>query len=183
MPTITNTEARLIWGPAVPGHKPPQWLPGKNRLDPVYWKAAKLNRDVKRWIDLGWLKVDETEDMPDPTVPPSPAELAEFSDKELHAALKPSSNVPVQWHPALEAEIAKRDSAAKATVAKNLPPKTPPTGPRKSLSGLKVDEAKALIAAETDVYTLDAWADADKRKSIDEAIDARLADLALDGEG
>ena len=36
MPSITNTQARLINGPPIPGHKPPQWLPGKNPLKDVH---------------------------------------------------------------------------------------------------------------------------------------------------
>lgn len=73
-------------------------------------------------------------------------------------------------------------------MSKRLPPKTPPTTEntakdRKSLSGLRVEDALPLIAAESDIDTLEAWADADKRKSIDEAIDNRLAELALDEDG
>ena len=177
MPTITNNEARLIWGPKIPGHPTIQWLPGKNRLDPKYWDTAQNNADVKRWMHLGWLSVDMNEDMPDPAALPSDEELAEFTKKELGAALK-NPNVPVQWHPVLEAELEKRRLAE---VKKGLPPKTPPVSePRKSLTGLRVDEALPLIAAESDIDTLEAWAEADKRKSIEEAVDARLADLVFD---
>lgn len=178
MATITNTQARLIWGPQIPGHSMPKWIPGKNRLDVKYWEAAKLHSAVKRWLGLGWVTVDLDEDLADPTVSPSDAELAEFSVKELGAALK-NPNVPVQWHPALEAELERRKAA---DVAKRLSPVTPPTTPteRKSLTGLRVEEARALIANEADVDTLETWAEADKRKSIDTAIDERLAELALD---
>lgn len=175
MATITNNESRLIWGPRIKGHKPAQWLPGKNRLDPAYWREASKHPAVKRWLSLGWLEVDEDEDLPDPTIPPSDEELAEFSERELGAALR-NPNVPVQWHPALEAELERRKTKA---VEKKLPPKTPPTDEnRKSLSGLRVDEALPLIEAETDADTLEAWADADKRKTIEEAIDRRLTELA-----
>lgn len=178
MATIKNTEARLLQGPPLKGHKVPRWLPGKNPLDLAYWGKVRDRPDVKRWLRLGWLEVDEAEDMPDPNVPPSADELAEFDTKDLRAALK-NPTVPVQWHPALEAELAKRESAE---LAKRLPP-TKPVAPkeRKSLSGLRVEEALPLIEAESDVDTLEAWAEADKRKAIDEAIDARLTHLATDG--
>lgn len=182
MATITNNEARLIWAPKVSGHPAIKWLPGKNRLDETFWKAAQHNNDVKRWIKLGWLSIDMNDDMPDPTIPPTDAELAGFTDTELGAALK-NPNVPVQWHPVLEGELAKRADAKRADVSKRLPPVTPPTDKdRKSLLGLRVEECLPLIAAETDVDTLEAWGTSDKRKTIDEAIDARLAELALDGD-
>lgn len=180
MATIKNTEARLIQGPPVVGHKPPRWLPGKNPLDLSYWGKVKDRSDVKRWLRLGWLEVDEREDMPDPNVPPTDEELAEFETKDLRAALK-NPTVPVQWHPSLEAELAKRESDERQA---RLPPAKPPSNEdRKSLSGLKVEDALPLIAAESDIDTLEAWSQADKRKSIDEAIDARLTELALDDEG
>jgi len=184
MASLTNNEARLLWGPRIPGFIPPRWLPGKNMLDATYWSKAKAHGAVARWLALDMIEVDLDEDMPDPTVPPSAKELAEFTSKELGAALK-NPNVPVQWHPALEAEVAKREDAKRAEVSKRLPPKTPPTTEntskdRKSLAGLKVEDALPLIAVEGDVDTLEAWAEADKRKTIDEAIDNRLAELALD---
>jgi hypothetical protein len=187
MASLTNNEARLLWGPRIPGFMPPRWLPGKNLLDAEYWSKAKQHGTVARWIALDMIEVDLDEELPDPTVPPSAKELGEFSEKELGAALK-NPNVPVQWHPALEGELDKRKAAKVADLSKRLPPKTPPTDEhtakdRKSLTGLKVEDALPLIAAESDVDTLEAWADADKRKTIDEAIDGRLAELALDEDG
>lgn len=181
MASIENTEPRLINGPPIPGHAPPQWLPGKNRLDVKYWNVAQLHNTVKRWLALGWLRVDLDEDIEDPATPPTDAELADYTKSELAGALKDPS-VPPQWHPALEAEIEKRAAAAREAVKKRLPPVVPPTSGkgRKSLSGLRVDEALPLIAAEGDVDTLEAWDEADKRKSVGDAIDARLAELALD---
>lgn len=147
MATIENTEARLIQGPPLKGSKAPRWLPGKNPLDLSYWGKVKDRSDVKRWLRLGWLVVNEREDMPDPNMPPSAEELAEFETKDLRSALK-NPTVPVQWHPALEAELAKRESAE---LAKRLPPTKPATAKeRKSLSGLKLEEALPLIAAESD---------------------------------
>jgi hypothetical protein len=175
--TIKNTEARLIQGPPLPGHKPPRWLPGKNPLDLAYWGKVKDRPDMKRLVRIGWLEVNADEDMPDPNVPPTAEELAEFTTPELRSAIK-NTTVPVQWHPALEGELAKREAES---FSKRLPPAKPPTTKdRKSLSGLKVDEALPLIEAESDTATLEAWADADKRKAIDEAIDNRLSTLALD---
>lgn len=110
MATLTNTQARLISGPPIPGHAVPQWLPGKNPIGADYWALAKSHGTVKRWIGLGWIRVDLDEESADPKATPSAAELAEFSRAELTAALK-SPNVPVQWHPALEAELASRDAA------------------------------------------------------------------------
>jgi len=177
MATLRNTEARLLTAPKIEGFAVQQWLPGKNRLDINFWEAARSNRTIKRWLEMGWIKIDFDEDMPDPTVPPSEKELAEFKAIELADALK-NPTVPVQWHPALEGEIAKRKTAA---LAKRMPSKTP-TVPkeRKSLTGLRVEDALPLIAAESDIEMLEAWADADKRKTISEAVDERLADLALD---
>jgi len=173
MATITNKQARLLWGPKIPGHKPPQWLPGANKLDLRYWSAAKNRSDVKRWLSLGWITVDLAGDAPDPAAIPSAADLAKFSDDELSKALK-DETVPVQWHPAIEAE---RDSREEPVVEIEAPPPAPPSGERKSLTGLRVEEALPLIEAEDDVDTLEAWDDADKRKSIGAAIDARLDQL------
>ncbi len=181
MASITNTEPRLINGPPIPGHPPPQWLPGKNRLDAKYWSTAQRHSTIKRWLKLGWLKVDLDEEIADPTIPPTDEELAEFSEKELGAALK-NENVPVQWHPALEGELAKRKEAARDDVAAKLQAAKAARAPRKSLTGINVPDAMPLIAAESDVDTLEAWAEADKRTSIENAIDERLAELALDGE-
>jgi len=181
MPTITNNEARLLWAPRVSGHPAIKWLPGKNRLDEKFWTVARNNVDVKRWMSLGWLSVNMTDDMPDPTIPPTDAELAGFSDRELGAALK-NPNVPVQWHLVLEGELEKRKAVVVEVVKTRLPqPAELPGKARKSLVGLRVEESTALIAAESDIDTLEAWANADKRKSIEDAIDARLAELALDG--
>ncbi len=177
MATIHNTEARLLTAPKISGFAIQQWLPGRNRLDVGYWEAAKGNRTIERWTLLGWIRTDLDEDMPDPSKPPSVKDLAGFSESELTAALT-NSTVPVQWHPALEGEIEKRRVDA---IAKRLPT-TPSAAPpeRKSLTGLRVEDALPLIAAESDPETLEAWADNDKRKSITEAVDERLADLALD---
>lgn len=177
MATIKNTEARLLQGPPVAGHKPARWLPGKNPLDLAYWGKVKDRHDIKRWLRLGWIEIDEDEDMPDPNVPPTDEELADFTTKDLRSALK-NPTVPVQWHPVLEAELAKREQDE---LAKRLPPAKPPGGAdRKSLSGIRVEDALPLIAAESDVDTLEAWAEVDKRKAIDEAIDARLTELATE---
>lgn len=171
MATITNKQARLLWGPKIPGHKPPQWLPGKNQLDQRYWSVAKKRPDVKRWLSLGWISVDLSSDAPDPAAVPNAKELAAFSPDELSKALT-DETVPVQWHPAIEAERDRRDTEE--------PPPPPPSAERKSLSGLRVDEALPLIEAEDDLDTLEAWGDADKRKSIGAAIDERLD--ALQGD-
>lgn len=175
MATIQNTEARLLTAPKIEGFAIQQWLPGKNPLDARYWAAAKSNRTIGRWLSLGWISVDLSEDLPDPKTPPSAPELAEFSAQELSAALS-NPSVPVQWHSALEGEIDRRRAVE---VQKNLPPATPAKKERKSLSGIRVEDALPLIAAEQDPETLEAWADADKRKAIDEAIDERLTTLAL----
>lgn len=53
----------------------------------------------------------------------------------------------------------------------------PPAEPPKSLSGIKVDDARPLIAAVTDPDVLLGWAD-DERSSIRDAIDARLEELS-----
>jgi len=66
MATIDNKQPRLLWGPKIPGHKHAQWLPGKNELSPRYWAAIKNRSDVKRWISLGWLVVDEAEKLKKP---------------------------------------------------------------------------------------------------------------------
>lgn len=66
MATIDNKQPRLLWGPKIPGHKHTQWLPGKNELSPRYWDAVKNRSDVKRWVSLGWLVVDEAEKMKKP---------------------------------------------------------------------------------------------------------------------
>jgi hypothetical protein len=181
MATIKNSQARLLQGPSIGGHKPARWLPGLNPLDLAYWGKASQTATVKRWIGFGWLTVDEHEDMPDPNKVPSAKELAEFDVKELRAALE-SPTVPVQWHPSLEAELAKRESDA---LAERLPPTKPVIvgRERKSLSGLKVEDALVLIAAEHEIETLEAWAESDKRKSVDEAIDKRLTELASGGGG
>jgi hypothetical protein len=177
MATIKNTQARLIQGPSIDGHKPPRWLPGKNQLDLVYWGRVKNRSDMKRFVRLGWLEVDEDGEAPDPNVPPSEEELAKFSTSDLQSALS-NQTVPVQWHPVLEAELAKRESDERDA---RLPPVKPPIDKdRKSLAGLKVDDALPLIEAESDVSTLEAWGNADDRKSIGEAIDERLTSLALD---
>lgn len=174
MATITNTEKRLLVGPAIPGHKSARWLPGRNPLDPGYWKAAKEHSTIKRWLRERMISVDLDDEMPDPNEPPDAKALGEFTKRELERALKDPA-VPVQWHPALEAELAKRrDEEVRSRLAPN-----PSGGDRKTLKGIKVDDALPLIAAETDVDVLSAWADADERKSIEEAIDSRLTELAL----
>ena len=169
MATITNKEARLLWGPKIPGHKPPQWLPGKNRLDPRYWATAKSRSDIRRWLSLGWISVDLSSDAPDPAAVPNTKELATFSPEELSKALT-DETVPVQWHPAIEAERDRRDTE-----------EPPPPGPEnKSLSGIRVDEALLLINVEDDVDTLEAWNDSDKRKSVRTAVAERLDELLGD---
>lgn len=117
MATIKNTEARLLNGPPIHGHKPPQWLPGKNPIDPAYWAIVKVHGTIKRWLALGWIIVDLDEESADPKAPPSAEELAGFTRPELASALT-SPNVPVQWHPALEAELAKRDDVPEPAPSK-----------------------------------------------------------------
>lgn len=175
MAVITNTEKRLLVGPSMPGHAAPRWLPGRNPLDLVYWKAAKQHHMIKRWLREGMIKVDADDEMPDPNTPPDAAKLAEFNKRELERALRDPA-VPVQWHPALEAELAKREEEE---MHKRLAPNPP--ADTKTLKGIKVDDALPLIEAETDPETLTAWANADDRKSIEEAIDARLTELAAEG--
>ena len=63
MASLTNNDARLIWGPRVPGFIPPRWLPGKNMIDAKYWAAAKKNGAVKRWLALDMIEVDLDEDV------------------------------------------------------------------------------------------------------------------------
>jgi hypothetical protein len=162
MPTLHNTEARLLWAPEIVGFGAIQWLPGRNFLHAEYWAKACKNADVLRWQALGWIRVTD-EDSPDPAALPTAAELAAFTVDELRASLSDNS-VPVQWHKALEGELARRE-----------PAKVPP--PRETLAGVKVDAALAMIESESNADTLAAWA-TDPRKAIKEALLSRIAKLA-----
>lgn len=173
MATITNNEKRLLVGPNIPGHKPGRWLPGRNPLNERYWNAAKEHSTVKLWLRERMISIDLNDDMPDPNTPPDEKALSKFTRRELERALKDPS-VPVQWHPVLEAELSKRDVD---NVRSRL---VPSATDRKTLKGLKVDEALPLIAAENDINVLTAWADSDDRKAIESAIDVRLTEIAID---
>ena len=122
------------------------------------------------------IKVDMREDMPDPNTPPDANTLAGFSIRELESAVKDKA-IPVQWHPALEAELEKKKVAE---VERRLNPA--PAAEVKSLAGVKVDDALPLIEAETDPDVLVAWANVDDRKAIETAIEARLTVLVADEE-
>jgi hypothetical protein len=57
---IIVTEPRLIWGPST--HPPglgPKWLPGENALDPEYWVRVKDRADIKRWLAVGTIRVEQ----------------------------------------------------------------------------------------------------------------------------
>jgi len=170
MATITNTEKRLLTGPAIPGHKPAKWLPGRNPLDDKYWKAAKNHATIKLWLREKLITVDVKDDMPDPNEPPPAEVLAEFTTRELQRALKDQA-IPVQWHPALEAELKKRETEELQARA------NPNAG---TLKDLTIEKASPVIAAETSVDKLDAWAEADHRQGIKDLIGERLVELSKD---
>jgi len=176
MAVLINHSARLLVGLTVKGHPVPRWLPGRNPLDPEYWAQVKDSAVMKSWRSgrSPMISVDLDGSMPDPDKPPSAEELASFSLDDLRKAIK-DPEVPVQWHPILEAELSRREAAK---ITKRLP-KTPAS--RASVTGLRVEDALPLIEAETDIGKLVDWADADKRKTINEAIDKRLAELDSDG--
>ena len=155
MAVLRNNTARLLVGPTFDGDAP-RWSPGPNKLDPGYWRQAKRNETIRAWLHEKWIEVDleeETVEMP------SEEELASFSKEEILAALV-NQDVPVQWHPALEEELNKRENEYEDK--------------KKSLVDLKIEEALPLIEAETDVDMLEAWADNDKRLKIKDAIDEKL---------
>ena len=178
MPVLYNEKPRLIWGPPIQGFKTPKWIPGKNFLDLDYWTKAKKHNTVVRFLELGFLRAALDEDMPDPSIPPTPDQLAAFTPTELKAAMK-DPDVPVAWHSYLEAELKERKADAAAPPP--VKPSTPkPSAPKPGLTGMTVADATPLIAVETDVDVLIGWADVDKRKTIGEAVDARLAELEPD---
>jgi len=178
MAILHNNTARLLVGLTVKGFTVPKWIPGRNPIDPAYWEAVKGSSVIKAWTSGPdpLLTYDADGAMPDPDKPPTADELADFTVDELRKAIG-DRDVPVQWHPVLEQELKKRELAA---IEKRLP-KTP--APRESVTGIKVEDALPLITAETDVDKLVAWADSDKRKTIKEAIDARIAELEAAAEG
>lgn len=173
MAVIKNNTARLLVGLTVKGKPVPRWIPGRNPLDPDYWSAVKNSSVIRAWLSgpKPMIEVDLDADMPDPATPPTAAELEAFTPDELRGAMKDPA-VPPAWYPAIEAEISKRD---KARIEKRTPAAPPP--PRESVRGIRVEEALPMIEAETSVDKLVAWADADKRKTINEAIDKRIAEL------
>lgn len=175
MSVLHNNTARLLVGLTVKGYQTPRWIPGRNPLDPDYWAAVKNSSTIKGWLHEKWITPDLGGTMPNPNKPPSADELAGFSLEDLQKALQ-DTDVPVQWHPTLEAELKKRELER---VEKRVP-KTPSA--RESVTGIRVEDAIPLIEAETDVDKLVAWADADGRKTIAAAIDARIAELELEAE-
>jgi DNA-binding transcriptional MerR regulator len=178
MAVIYNETARLLVGPQTKKHAPPRWIPGRNPLDSDYWAEVEEHPAIKAWTGAGWLRVSQGEEMPDPTSPPTREELEGFSLEDLRKALS-DTDVPVQWRPMLREEL---DRRKKEQIEKRLP-KTPeePSKERASVTGMRVEDALPLIAAETDVAKLVAWADADHRKRITEAIDKRIAEIEGDG--
>lgn len=170
MASIENTQSRLLTPPHVPGFKVPQWLPGKNPLDPKYWEAAKQHATLKLWERTGMIKPSLGEDVADPAKPPNPEVLEGFTADELRAALK-DPGVPATWHPALERALAVQESS---DLAKRL---NPSAG---TLKDLPMDEAKATIASEDRVDVLKAWADADGRLGIKAAAQVRIEDVTKD---
>ena len=177
MPVLHNEKPRLIWGAPITGYKTPQWLPGKNFLDAEYWEKAKKHGSVRRLLDLGFIRVDLNDDVPDPSLPPTPDQLADFTPTELKAAMT-DPDVPLAWHSYLEAELKERK--AEPTTTKPATPAAKPSAPKPGLTGMTVAVALPRIARETDVDVLIAWADVDRRKTIGDAVDARLADLEPD---
>jgi hypothetical protein len=172
MAVLHNEKPRLMWGPRKPGFKAPQWIPGKNRLDPKYWDVIKNHKTITTWLELGFIRVELDEELPDQT-PPTPEQLAEFTPRELKAALK-DPDVPITWHTALERELASRKEPEPLRMD---PPKPEPPPERASLTGITVEDARPLIAAETDADKLVEWADTDGRVTIRKLVDERLAEL------
>jgi len=181
MAAIYNEVPRLIVGITaktasgqklkVKGQKnPPAWLPGRNFLDKGYWEAVKNSAFIKGQIRAGHLRVSISEEVPNPQTPPTAAELADFTEGELHAALKDES-VPVQWHKTLEAELTKRATSE----APNLPPT--PAADSGALSGFTIEQALPLVATCTDPAKLADWHAGDSRKTLKRAIEKRLDDL------
>ena len=78
MPVLHNLKPRLLWGATVKGFQVPQWLPGENYLDATYWETAKQHGTIKTWLRLEFIRVETGRDLPDPSKPPSAAELAAF---------------------------------------------------------------------------------------------------------
>lgn len=162
MAILHNNTARLLVGLTVSGDAP-RWSPGANDLDPDYWRSAKRNNTIRSWLHLGYIKVDLNENSANPDKPPTQAELSEFPTAALKGSLN-DPTVPLSWHPVFKLAIETREAEEQAKKEKRL-------------IGLKIEEALPLINGETDVTTLDAWADNDKRIKIKEAIDARLSEL------
>jgi len=132
-------------------------------LDLNYWNAAKRNGMIKVWLQERYISVDLRVE-PKAEDGPTAAELAVLPTKELEASLV---DAPKAWAVAIQVELDRR----KADLATRV---------REDLTGLKVEEALPLIVAETSAETLERWSEADKRKTIGEAIDERLGDLILD---
>lgn len=186
MPILHNDKPRLMWGPKVPGFKAQAWKPGMNRIETKYWDHAKKHGMIKKWIELGFIRIDLEGTMPDPNTPPSAGQLAKFTPTELEAALK-NPDVPISWHSHIKSELAARSgmvTEAQPVVEKEIIPPAAPPAPSaspESLSEYTVKEAAGIIAIEEDVDLLLAWAKEDTRKGIDAAVDARLTELAEDG--
>ena len=101
---IKNTQPRLIVAPDVkPGFKGVRWLPGLNKLNPVYWEAIKSRPDIKRWMKLGWLEIVE-----DGVATVEATDLSDFSDDELRAALEDPSMADL--HELAHKELAMRNN-------------------------------------------------------------------------
>ena len=169
MAVLHNNTARLLVGLKAKGQTP-RWLPGRNLLDPEYWEAVKKSAVMKSWLSgkEPMIRVEMDGEMPDPDKPPTPEELSEFSLEDLRKALA-DRDVPVQWHPTLEQELAKRE---KENLEKRLP-KAPIKKPKAKLL--------ARIAKETNLERLAQLAEDEQDSEVYKAIDARIAELEADG--
>lgn len=110
MATLTNHEARLFFGPTVPGHAGPKWGPGEHVLPDGYWAKAKKHACILSWLKLGFISVSvdgKPRRKRKPKAAPEP-ELAALSDDDLSDLLS-DDDLPEDLEASLTAE---RDSRA-----------------------------------------------------------------------
>ncbi len=125
---IHNTRPTVIIGPKLPVKDKNgkmkgalRLLPGLNEVDDEHWrtlmdyveqKASKTNKK-HAWLtmmELGWIKVDEAEELPEP---PTQEELEALTMDEL-VELSERNDIPTNWLTPMAKEMIKRKEAEKA---------------------------------------------------------------------